>query len=532
MLLTVSHAKTISSTPLEFDPAVGWESDFSSTDTGVIINGGVVGYSSPAVGELDGDPTNGQEIVVASEDGFLHLYGADGRERWRSALPSVTCGSSSRGNKTLSSPAIGDLDGDGVVSIVIGYGGIANRGCDGGVAAYRADSGSAEWIFSLKEFAKTERFWTRSNTVFSTPALADTDNDGKLEIGFGSFDRNVYLLEYDGSVRWYYNAADTVWSSGAFSDVNGDGTLEFVIGTDITGNNKLRPITKDGGYVYAFRTTRRPGRNKRIGFRDPSAYLWMQWFNQVVFSSPVIANVISANSGDEVIIASGCYFPERNNDKRGKAVSVLSARTGAVLRTLPIEACSSSSVAVADLNRDGMLDIVTSVNGHRSVGGSGRSSLVAHTPETGEQLWSVIPRERGGNDSWGGHFTSPIIADLDQNGSLEVLIANRAAVSIFSGHTGTPLSCPERECSDDQRLAYTASTLRASPAVGDLDGDGLYELMIGGGNSAARGSGFIYTWTGFEGSLGSEPENGAKGELPWPTARGDNHRRGVFPPEQ
>ena len=518
----------------QFSPLIGWThtSEFRSSNSeeaGIAVAGYTITYSSPAVADLDDNLANGLEVVIAGEDGIVYAYYANGSPFWQGEVPSASCAIPGRGNKALSTPAIGDLDGDGILSVVIGHGGVGSRGCDGGVIAFRGSDGSIEWQFSTKKFSESEQYGTRSYTVFSTPALADTDGDGKMEIGFGSFDRNVYLLEYDGKVRWYYNAADTIWSSGAFADINNDGRLEFIIGTDISANRMLRPITKNGGYVYAFKTEKRS--QKKINFRDKSAYFWQQTFDQVIYSSPVVADVIAANAGNEVIVASGCYFPENTNNKTGKWIKVLSARSGAVLRTLPVDACSPSSVAVGDIDQDGALEIVAAINGNRAVGGSGKSTLVAYKPETATLLWSIVPRERGGNDSYGGNFPSPIIADLDRNGSLEVAVANRAAVGIFSGADGSALTCQERDCTSGSLTAYTASSLRGTPTVADIDQDGAYELVIGGGNSSMRGRGFLYSWTDFEDFLGSKTGNGRIGALPWSTARGSPSRNGVYQEE-
>src|SRR5690606_25084990 len=154
--------------------------------------------------------------------------------------------------------------------------------CDGGVVAYRGSDGKERWRFSTKRFARKARFGTNHHTVYSTPALADTNGDGTLEIGFGSFDRNVYLLTASGRVRWYYNAADTVFSSPAFVNVDSDRHLEMVIGTDISRNRALRPPTRDGGNLYALKTRRPRGRSKRISFRDRRAYAWLRPLDQVL----------------------------------------------------------------------------------------------------------------------------------------------------------------------------------------------------------------------------------------------------------
>jgi len=109
-----------------------------------------------------------------------------------------------------------------------------------------------------------------------------------------------------------------------------------------------------------------------------------------------------------------------------------------------------------------------------------------------------------------------------------VIVANRAAVGIFNGATGEALSCQEKDCPDDQFVAYTSSTLRGTPAVADLNGDNRYELIIGGGNANMRSTGFLYAWTDFETDLGSPPGSLAAGSVPWGTARGSSSRTGNF----
>ena len=240
LLATIGYSSLSYADPaIPFEALNGWAFETSSGELndevpGLMLSGSTITYSSPAAANLDNDISNGLEVVIAGEDGTLYAYYANGEILWQTTLPNVSCSNPGRGNKTLSTPAIGDLDDNGVLSIVIGYGGISSRGCDGGIAVFNGVTGILEWKFSIKAFSESQQYGTRSYSVFSTPALADTDGDGKLEIGFGSFDRNVYLLEHDGSVRWYYNAADTVWSSAAFADINGDGRLELIIGTDIT----------------------------------------------------------------------------------------------------------------------------------------------------------------------------------------------------------------------------------------------------------------------------------------------------------
>ncbi len=513
-MVTTSSAVADHTTP----PALaGWEG-------GVALSGLDPSYSSPAIADIDGNEVNGREVVIGGADGIVYAYRADGTLLWSAATPNSGC-SGQRNQKLLSSPAVGSILGDGVPYVVIGYGGVGARDCDGGVAVYRGTDGFNLWNFSIKAFSKKQKFWAFRYSVVSTPSLADTDGDGKMEIGFGAFDRNIYLLNSDGKPRWYYIAADTVWSSPSFADADGDGKLEMIAATDISKNTRLKPPTPNGGYLYAFKTAKR--KSLRIGFRDPTAYLWLRSFDQVLYSSPVIADVIPGNPGQEVIIASGCFFPQNTNNKKGKWLKVLSLKTGKLLRTLSTTACFSSSPAVADLDGDGQLEVVATVNGTTSLGGDGLGKVVAWKADNPTPIWTAIPRVHGDNDDWLGNFKSPVVADIDGNGSLEVLVSNSRGVAILNGQTGQHLTCEYGDCTNEFPLVLTPRVIQSGPAVGDLNLDGQLDLVVAGGSSLGSRGG-IFAWTGFSGLLPGTAGNGTSFLAPWPMFKGNSRRTGLY----
>ena len=67
-------------------------------------------YSSPALGDLDGD--GHLEVVVGSDDGKVYAWHHDGTPV--AGWPQTT------GDVVDSSPALGDLDGDGHLEVVVG----------------------------------------------------------------------------------------------------------------------------------------------------------------------------------------------------------------------------------------------------------------------------------------------------------------------------------------------------------------------------------------------------------------------------
>ncbi len=85
------------------------------------------------------------------------------------------------GSKVAGSPALGDLDGDGKLEIVIG--------CDSGALnAWHSDGTSV-----------TGWPQTAGSSLESAPALGDLDGDGELEVVIGSFDDKVYAWKCDAT---------------------------------------------------------------------------------------------------------------------------------------------------------------------------------------------------------------------------------------------------------------------------------------------------------------------------------------------
>ncbi|HDN65094.1 MAG TPA: hypothetical protein ENF23_02165 [Methanosarcinales archaeon] len=166
--------------------------------------------SPPIVSDIDGDGK--QEIVFGdgyyfSEDRHIYALNGDTRdELWK-----VTPGGYNIWQ------AMADVDGDGKQEII---GVNAN-----GIFALNAESGSMLW---QKEYI----------TAVCPPAIADLDDDGGLEIafgtwyieGFGGTNRSYVIDAATGDLEWYYDLDDWPGQSSA-GDADGDGLLEIVFNT-------------------------------------------------------------------------------------------------------------------------------------------------------------------------------------------------------------------------------------------------------------------------------------------------------------
>lgn len=236
------------------------------------IGGPFVWPSSPAAADLDSS-VNGLELVIGNRwlsnvwcfdgdnsdgiDDGITITAAD--FPWYYSDPLGTEGTDwdvlwkfDTGGSVVASPAIGDVDNDGTLEVVIGS-------TDGNVYVLDGPTGSLEHTFST------------GGAVYASAALADLDSDGYLEIVIGSTDSMVYYYQWDGTTgttQSSYIAGGGIYSSAAIGDIDGDGGLEIVVGS----NNQN---------VYAL---------------DTSATLkWSYATGGAVYSSPALANRGSCN---------------------------------------------------------------------------------------------------------------------------------------------------------------------------------------------------------------------------------------------
>ena len=438
-----------------------------------------------------------------------------------------------------SSPVVADLDLDGKDEIIMG-------GLDGGLYAVKSN-GTLMWENQT------------SLPIQSSPAVGDIDADGWPEVVVGVSGDNcdeqgeggVYAFSHDGTLLWKFVSGDYceygngwpdgVRSSVALGDVdqNDGGKLEIVFGSwdlrvhmldergieepgwpivvwdTVWSSPALADINEDSyleiiiGYDTSPPVLPSGGRLTVYDRFGNELSGFPRQVDETIWSSPAVGD-LDGNGHLEIVVGTGFYW-EQMGYHTTHAIYAWD-RFGNPLPGWPVYTGGSgfSSPALADLDDDGDLEIVIGCN-------DGKVYAWHHTgvPDNG---WPVRPYG-------GGHLappfvrSSPGVADYDGDGDLEILITAQWEIIIFE-RDGTQVT-DGSEKGDPSKPTFNANSyLIASPAIGDIDDDGTLEVIIGGTHYADPSHGYLYVWR-----VG--PSAGA--ELPWPMFHQNAQHTGLYP---
>ncbi|MCL5994589.1 MAG: FG-GAP-like repeat-containing protein [Chloroflexi bacterium] len=498
----------------------------------VTLNGQAIQQSSPAAADFDGD--GDKEIVIGGSDGMLYVI-AHNNGTWnvvwsRQTASDMNAAGAPSGapcvtslNDIRSAPAVGDLDGDGKLEIVVSTGGDLVNHRNGGVLVYRYQFASPAWTFSLVPGwpqPKIDQVGSGDGAgspdgcwdgIWSTPALGDLDGDGKLEIVVEGFDRRIHAWRFNGQpvAGWpiYRNNGDRLlnggWSSPALGDIDNDGLPEVVVGTDSPpwgGEGTAPDYSKATIWALNGDSTNVPG--------------WPVAVSQKVQSSPALGD-IDGDGRLEIVVGTGTGI---NNGATGYKVYAFRGN-GTALPGWPKTTMGNmpASPALADLTGDGKPEVIIGCGAEGDPYPNPPCTLLYAWYSNGNSV-AGFPMSPANNNPWptspNGLPYAPVVADYDGDGALEILILNRWSWGISTVEANG--------ASSNDPTLQTANTLSSSPLVDDVDNDGKLEIIVGGANSSnSGGKGAVYIW---------EVNGSATGKRPWPAFRHGMYRAGLYAP--
>ena len=448
---------------------------------------------SPALADVNNDGR--LDIVIATSNGHImairHDGSADGAVIFDVDIaPHISMSAGS--GAIASGPAVADIDEDGRVEIVVGFGSDWNHNTRGGIIVLEHNG-------SVKSGWPKMSLNTNANglphSVFSSPALGDLDNDGDLEIVAGGFDKRLYAYHHNGTMVSGFPAdsallhrfptwpnlvgrlADSIWSSPALADLNDDGYLDIIIGTD-EGNFDQRYGGNSGGWNCPYQLPA----GWAPGYCGGSVYAVDRFGNvlpgfpkyilETVQSTPAIAD-LNGDGNEDIVVGTGTFYHTNSpsHPTSGFILSAYSHNGGAVSGWQPpknIGGSGPGSPAVGNIAGNGQPEVVMMSMSGQLYAYNSSGQLVSGFPMT--------PRARTGQTSSFDVGFGVILADYDNDGLQEIFISQRESITVVDGN-GNQLTTSNN--GNDGKPAYaTGGWLRNSPAVGDVDGDGKLELIV------------------------------------------------------
>ncbi len=366
---------------------------------------------------------------------------------------------------TNSSPLAVDVDGDGVLEIFA----LGNA-----VYAWHADGtpllngpGSADGTFFRPPRPPGNMSQGATGAFLSSPAIADIDRNGSLEIAVAAWDDSVWVLEAaTGALRWGRRCVPK-YSSPALADLNGDGNLEVIVGSD-------------ADTVYVWQADGSP----LIASRPTGAFAALPDGATINYTTPAIADIDGNPNTSEVIYAT---FRGNVYAWNGSGTLLWSCDVGP---SRPL-----STPAIGDVDNDGTLEVVVA-QGNAGTGPAGNALFIINAV-TGaiEQSWFGNTAIPGNLFTPGNIIHPPSLADLDGNGDLEIVVgtsgvtlpsglerAGGGTVLVFNhdAASGFSLACLDTIPLPGLNMTNVSQqNVDAQPVIANIDADGGFEIGAG-----------------------------------------------------
>jgi Domain of unknown function (DUF4214)/FG-GAP-like repeat len=442
-----------------------------------------------------------------------------------------------------------DIDDDGKEEIFVGTSkaldAAGNEIRPAGLACLE-DDGTVKWIAYFPAMSTPDPVTGKlynTTSVSTAPFFADLDGDTYMDIIVGvggdamsEFNTvgqpgdkgGVYALNRFGQIMWYRTTHDTIGGPTNSGDGKPDGVFGAPVVFDIDGDGQREVIFNSWDQSTYFLTGATGAIERDIHLAD------------TIWSTPRIADLngdgifevlVSADitqNADAGTLTGGIFHVIQSDGQQNLPGwnTPIGNSNYTMLRGKWEEQTLWSSPQTADLNGDGKLEVIYGTGNffHDTRGsyikvwnsdgsllfkldtigrtmstplivdldGNGTKEIVAATLDgyvhawsnTGQPIFTVRPTIFGGTPD-NPIFSAPIAVDLTGDGKLEIVFAKGAQMVVLR-HDGVQLS-------DSSIRQHIFETGKGSPAISDIDNDGKLDIVMGGATPAGNQA-TVFRW--------------------------------------
>lgn len=428
------------------------------------------GETSPCLGDIDED--GDIDILTGSRYGVLQLGRNIGTPQVASFEISSTFFGQFLGQNAT--PTFSDMDADGDKDALVGstiYN-VALQRPEGKIAYFRNTGTPQAPVFGTPSVLGPLSGATSGG--FGNPGLVDIDSDGDLDLFIGdyneriSFYRNDFPEQYNGfstpppeeNPLLDVNLGER--PDPQFADLNGDSIEDAIIGNS------------DGNLFFLKNvgTETEPEFQQQTGASNP-----FEGIDVGDFCTPALADLDEDDDFD-IIAGDGAGGVHYFRNTGTPLAPIFEEQSGANNPADGIVTQGANNPALADINSDGLVDLVLGV-------ASGRAIYFKNIGTSESPRFAVVS-ERA-NPFTGvnvGYYCAPAIGDIDSDGTLDAVFSNEDGR--LAHFVPVPSDFFAERNGGKSALTGLSFSAFSAPAVADIDDDSDQDLVVRSTNGVLR----------------------------------------------